>query len=205
MTEPAGPDLAALAATLDDSPTPSARADAWHDLGLVLAAGGRRDRGLVAVRTALSLRYRSGAAPERVEASRRAVRELSGPDVVPMHVDMAAGEHDPGPDARAEAQAAWVGAPEPAVLAMLGWVERDGGLDVVRVVVPGTGRGRGAFSLCVAALPDVVAVTVRVPVRDPAVRRVCERAGFVEVPGSLSSRGHVGGSVRLERPRGGGR
>ena len=43
----------------------------------------------------------------------------------------------------------WVGAPADPVLAMLGVLERDGALEVVRVVVPGTRRGRRAFGLLV--------------------------------------------------------
>ena len=61
------------------------------------------------------------------------------------------------PTARAvpagEARAVWVGAPADPVLAMLGVLERDGALEVVRVVVPGTGGAARAFALLVAALP----------------------------------------------------
>ena len=98
-----------------------------------------------------------------------------------------------------EARAAWLGAPADPVLAMVGLVERDGALEVVRVVVPGTGRGRRAFGLLVGALPDEVDVEVLLPARDPALARACVRAGFVVVDGSLSARGHLGGSLRVRR------
>jgi len=180
--------------------TSARRADAWLDLGEALAAAGRRDRGLVAVRTAAALHERVDAATDESDSSRRAVESLTGPDVVPLHVDVPVGEHDHGPQARDTARAVWLGAPAETVLAMLGWVEREGVLDVARVVVPGTRRGRAAFSLLLAALPDVVPVTLRLPVRDPVLRRLCARAGFVEVAGSATPRGHVGGTVQVHRP-----
>ena len=182
----------------------AARAEGW-----LRAAGheerrGRRDRALVAARTAMALLDPVDDA-DRLGRARDEVARLTGPDVVPMHVDVAAGEHDPGPQARAESRAVWVGAPADPVLAMLGWVERDGGLDVVRAVVPGTRRGRTAFAALLAALPDVGEVTLRLPARDPGLPRLAAREGFVEVPGSLSAGGHVGGSLRLHRRPGGGR
>lgn len=183
--------------------TPADRARAWHDLALQLAATGRRDRALVAARTAMELRSRQ---PDeaRLDGSRRLVTALTGPDVVPMHVDVAAGEHDTGVQARAQARAVWVGAPAEPVLAMLGWVEHEGSLEVVRVVVPGTRRGRGAFALLVAALPDLVPVRATLPLRDPEVLALCRRAGFEVVPGSQGPQGHRGGSLQVQRRATGG-
>ena len=96
----------------------------------------------------------------------------------------------------------WLGAPGDPVLAMVGVVERDGALDVVRVVVPGTRRGRRAFGVLVAALPAAVDVQVQLPARDPALVKVCARAGFGVVEGSLSAGGHLGGSLRVRRAGG---
>lgn len=190
---PDGPPAELLAA-LDPGAPVLGRAAAWHELGLWLAVAGSRAQGLVAARTALALRDRSDAPEAELEASRAAVGSLTGPDVVPMHVDLPGGEAGGGRD---EARAVWVGAPVDPVLAMLGWVERDGGLDVVRVVVPGTRRGRGSFALLLDALPGCVPVGLRVPARDRALLRQVRAHGFDPVdedPG-----GHVGGSVRLRR------
>ena len=170
----------------------------WVALADRLEAAGRRDRALVAARTALAALDRAGAPDEETDAARVRVRELTGPDLVPLHVDMAGGGDGPGAPA-GEARAVWVGAPAAGVLAMLGWVERAGVLEVVRVVVPGTRRGRSAFAVLVAALPDEVPVEAVLPARDPAVLRACLRAGFEQVEGSLSARGHVGGSLRVRR------
>ncbi|WP_336921250.1 hypothetical protein [Aquipuribacter sp. SD81] len=167
---------------------PAVRADAWAADAAALAAAGRRTEALVAARTALALHERlddAGAAT----ADRRLVDALSGPDVVPLHVDLPAGD---GADPR-EAAAVWVGAPAEPVLAMLGWRERDGALEVVRLVVPGTRRGRAALAPLLGALPREVPVTVRVPLRDPAVGRAVRRAGFVAT-GERSGGGYVGGS-----------
>ncbi|MGJ7441618.1 hypothetical protein [Aquipuribacter sp. MA13-6] len=178
-----------------------ARVEGWLAVAAGLEASGRRDRALVAARTAMALAER-GEDVDLLERGRTEVARLTGPEVAPMHVDVAAGDHDPGPQARAESRAVWVGAPADAVLAMLGWVERDGGLDVVRVVVPGTRRGRSAFATLLAALPDGTDVGLRLPARDPALRRLAEGVGFAVVAGSLSRSGHVGGSLRLHRPGG---
>lgn len=181
-----------------------ARAEGWLATARRLEGTGRRDRALLAARTALAL-----ADPvddvDLLDHARVEVARLTGPDVVPMHVDVAAGDHDPGPQARAESRAVWVGAPLEPVMAMIGWVERDGLLDVVRVVVPGTRRGRAAFATLLAALPDVGDVGLRLPARDPALPRLAGREGFVVVPGSLSGAGHVGGSLQLHRRHGGAR
>ncbi len=176
-----------------------ARAEAWLGTALRLEESGRRDRALVAARTGMVLADPVDDAA-LLDRARAEVARLTGPGVVPMHVDMAAGEHDPGPQARAESRAVWVGAPVDPVLALLGWVERDGALDVVRVVVPGTRRGRAAFATLLQALPDAGDVGLRLPARDPALQRLAEGVGFVVVPGSLSGAGHVGGSLRLQRP-----
>ncbi len=175
-----------------------ADAGGWADLADRLEAAGRRDRALVAARTGLAALDRAGGDDHALEVARARVRGLTGPDVVPLHVDTAGGGDGPGAPA-GEARASWVGAPAEGVLAMLGWVERAGALEVVRVVVPGTRRGRAAFVRLVAALPEDVAVEAVLPARDPAVLRACRRAGFEEVVGSFSARGHVGGSLRVRR------
>lgn len=180
------------------------RAAGWSSLADHLAGGGRRDRALVAARTALALLDRGDGAGEALARARQAVQGLTGPDLVPLHVDMAGGgggADGPG-GSPAEARAAWLGAPATGVLAMLGLLERDGALEVVRVVVPGTRRGRAAFSTLVAALPEEVTVQMVLPARDPRLQRLCARAGFAVVEGSLSARGHVGGSLRVRRDGG---
>ena len=181
-----------------------ARAQAWSALAADLAGRGRRDRGLVAARTALALLDRAEAAEDALDRARGLVEDLTGPDLVPLHVDMAGGgggADGPG-GSPAEARAVWLGAPAAGVLAMLGLLERDGALEVVRVVVPGTRRGRAAFSTLVAALPEEVAVELVLPARDPRLQGLCARAGFAVVEGSLSARGHVGGSLRVRRDGG---
>jgi hypothetical protein len=190
--------VALLVQALEAGGSRSERAHAWQHLGKVLAETGRRAQGLVATRTALAMREAADAPVDQLESSRLAVRALTGPDVVPLHVAVGASDHG-GRVSADEARAVWVGAPGHRVLAMMGWVERDGCLDVVRVVVPGTRRGRAAFRLLLAAVPDVVPVGLRLPARDGDVRRTCERAGFVEDAGSEDSGGHVGGSIRLHR------
>lgn len=185
------------------------RAVAWSALAAHHAAAGRRDRALVAARTALALLDLAGPGERALGVARDAVAALTGPDLVPLHVDMAGGGADGPGGSPAEGRALWVGAPAEQVLAMLGWVERSTGLhvelEVVRVVVPGTRRGREAFGALVAALPDEVAVEMVLPARDPRLLAVCERAGFSTVEGSLSARGHVGGSLRVRRRAGGAR
>ncbi|WP_340292035.1 hypothetical protein [Aquipuribacter hungaricus] len=173
------------------------RAEAWSVLARALLSGGRRDRALVAARTALALLDRADAGDDLLDAARALVEASTGPDVVPLHVDMAGGGGGPDPGS-GEARAVWLGAGDP-VLAMMGWVERDGALEVVRVVAPGTRRGRRAFAALVAALPEQVPVEVVLPARDPALLRACRRAGFEAVEGSVSARGHVGGSLRVRR------
>lgn len=200
MTEAAPASLAQAVAALALATPMAARAAAWEEMSRALAAAGRRDQALLAARTASALHERVDASADLLRTSRRAVESLSGPDVVPLHVDVPVGEHDSGPEARDAARAVWLGAPGATVLAMLGWVERDGAIDVVRVVVPGTRRGRSAFSLLLAALPDVVPVTLRLPARDATLGRLCSRAGFAEVAGSRTQRGHLGGSVQVHRP-----
>ncbi|WP_380168088.1 hypothetical protein [Jannaschia sp. R86511] len=181
----------------------SAEAEGWLGVALRLETSGRRDRALVAARTAMALLERAEDADrlgaDRLDHARAEVGRLTGPDVVPMHVDVAAGEHDPAAQARAERRAVWLGAPVEAVLAMLGWVEHDGVLEVVRVVVPGTRRGRSAFATLLGALPDVGEVGLRLPARDPHLVRLASRHGFEVLPGAPERTGHVGGSVRLRR------
>jgi hypothetical protein len=176
----------------------SERAYTWQHLATVLDEAGRRSQGLLAARTALALREAAGAPDHLLRTARVSVSTLSGPDVVPLHVDVQVGDGAGRASAR-EARAVWVGAPGQPVLSMLGWVERDGCLDVVRTVVPGTRRGRGAFRLLLGALPEVVPVSLVVPARDPAMRRMCERVGFEEVGGTHDGIGHVGGDVHLHR------
>ena len=182
-----------------------ARAAAWSSLAVHHAGRGRRDRGLVAARTALALLDRSEAAEDAMDRARRLVEDLTGPDLTPLYVDMAGGGGGgDGPGGSGlEARAVWVGAPADSVLAMVGLLERQGTLDVVRVVAPGTRRGRAAFAVLVAALPEEVPVEMVLPARDPTLGRVCARAGFVPVAGSASARGHVGGSLRVRRDGGG--
>ncbi len=204
MTDPAAsPD--ARPAGSGGRPRPGAptadRAAGWVALSDALAGRGRRDRALVAARTALLLLDSSGAPEDQLAALRRRVEELTGPDVVPLHVDMGGGSDGP-PVSAAEVRAGWVGAPADPVMAMLGWVERDGALQVVRVVVPGTRRGSRAFTLLLGALPTEVAVEVVLPARDPALQKAARRSGFGLVDGSVSARGHVGGSLRMARAGG---
>lgn len=179
---------------------PAARARAWSDLTEDLARRGLRGRALVAARVALSLLDRADADEKALGDARGRVEALTGPHVVPLHVDMAGS--DVGGGAPGEARAVWLGAPADPVLAMVGLLERGGALEVVRVVVPGTRRGHRAFALLVDALPTEVDVEAVLPARDPALLRTCRRAGFVEVDGSLSGRGHVGGSLRVRRAGG---
>lgn len=183
------------------APAP-ARAEAWGALADDLARRGQRGRALVAARTALSLLDRTGADEAVLDPARLLVARLTGPDVVPLHVDMGGGGGEVGiaPD---HLRAVWLGAPADPVLAMVGLLERDGTLEVVRVVVPGTRRGRAAFGLLVDALPVEVAVEASLPARDPALLTLCRRQGFDVVDGSLSARGHVGGSLRVRRAGGG--
>ena len=178
------------------------RTDAWAALAEDLAGRGQRGRALVAARTVLALLDRADAGPDASAPARDRVAELTGPDVVPLHVDMA-GDQDGGAGLPGEARAAWLGAPAAPVLAMLGLRERDGSLEVVRVVAPGTRRGRRAFALLVDALPPQVPVEVCLPTRDPALLTTCRQAGFVVVEGSLSARGYLGGSLRVRRGGGG--
>lgn len=194
MAEPAA--VAPVAAALLLGAPAAERAGTWQRLADLLAEAGRRDQALLAARTALALRDRAGAADVDVERSRRSVRDLTGPDVVPLHVAMGAeGSRGGG----AELRAVWLGAPVDPVLAMLGWVERDGALDVVRVVVPGTRRGRGAFAVLLRALPTFVPVGLRLPARDAALLRLCRRAGFRAADRADEPGGHVGGTVHLHR------
>ena len=62
-----------------------------------------------------------------------------------------------------------------------------------------TVAARVRASALVAALPVQVPVEVVLPARDPALLTVCRRAGLEVVDGSLSARGHVGGSLRVRR------
>ena len=70
---------------------PAARAEAWARLGDELARDGQRGRALVAARTALALVDRVGAEGPGLEAARSRVADLTGPHVVPLHVDMGGG------------------------------------------------------------------------------------------------------------------
>ncbi len=165
----------------------------------------------MAARTSLALHERSlgplGRTPscdgregaERVlAAASLLVAQLADGDLVPLSVGVPA-EAGPGDDVR-EGRSVWLGAPADPVMAMLGWVERDGGLLVLRVVVPGTRRGRSAFGLLLDALPRCVPVSLRLPARDRGVRRDTRRAGFMEDPVGVQPGGYLGGSVTVSRP-----
>lgn len=186
-----------LAAVLAGEQDARPRAQAWAELADVLRRQGSRGQALVAVRTALAL-LEGARAPEELTAPlHERVRALSDGPVVPLTVGAASA---PGPgDDRQEARAVWLGAPADPVMAMMGWVERDGALDVLRVVVPGTRRGRAAFTHLLDALPTCVRVAVRLPARDGPVRRACARAGFVEDRATASSGGYLGGSITAVR------
>lgn len=199
------PSVGSLAAALPGA-SRSQRAGTWLRLADVLAGAGRREEALLAARTSLALGDGTGdAAAERgtadeataaTEAARAAVRSLTGPDVVPLHVAMGA---EGGRGGGTELRAVWLGAPADPVLAMLGWVERDGTVDVVRVVVPGTRRGRSAFGVLLRSLPGFVPVRLRLPARDAALVRLCVRAGFHSDRVGEDAGGHVGGTVHLLR------
>ncbi|MFC5379700.1 hypothetical protein [Aquipuribacter nitratireducens] len=177
---------------MTEPPGPAERARRWLHDSAAREAAGRRSQALVCARTALALLERTEDETS-VASARRRVEALAGPEVVPLHVDLPAGD---GADP-VEAGAVWVGAPADPVLGMLGWRERGGTLDVVRVVVPGTRRGRAAFATLLAALPDTVPVSVAAPARDTGVARLLGRAGFR--PGARSPGGYVGGTLRFER------
>lgn len=187
-----------LADVLASEPSMATRAFAWQHLGKVLAEAGHRSQGLVAVRTALALRERLSVDPRAVENSRQAVRVLGAGEVVPVTVGVPA--HDGGGADPAEARALWVGAPADPLLAMLGWVERNGRLEVVRVVVPRTRRGRQAFLPLLTSLPQQVACSLRVPSRDVDLLRLCQRAGFVPDPEAAEQTDAR--TAVLTRPRG---
>lgn len=187
------------------------RAVAWHDLAVRLAEDGERPQALVAARTSLALLERSlgplgrtpshdrtGADEGVLAATSLLVAQLADGDLVPLSVGVPA-EAGPGDDVR-EGRAMWLGAPADPVMAMLGWVERDGGLQVLRVVVPGTRRGRSAFGLLLVALPRCVPVSLLLPARDRGVRRDSRRTGFVEDPGGIRPGGYLGGSITVSRP-----
>lgn len=187
--------VGSLAAALPGAPD-AERAGAWQQLADLLVAAGRRDQALLAARTALALHEGAGGGEDGAGVSRRSVELLTGPDVVPLHVAMGAeGVRGDG----AELRAVWLGAPADPVLAMLGWVERDGTVDVVRVVVPGTRRGRSAFAVLLRALPEFVPVRLRLPARDTALVRLCTRAGFAAGEVGDEPGAHVGGTVHLLR------
>lgn len=189
-----------LAVVLAGDPDPRQRAQAWVQLADVLLRQGHRGRALVGVRTALSLLERTRAGEELTAPLRERVQALSDGALVPLTVGAAS---VPGPaEDRQEGRAVWLGAPADPVMAMLGWAERDGGLEVVRVVVPGTRRGREAFAHLLDALPTCVPVSVRLPAREGSVRRDCARAGFVEDPAAASTGGYLGGSITAVREPG---
>jgi hypothetical protein len=199
MPDPARPPSSAPA--VPDGP-PADRAAAWLALARRLVAAGRPAPALLAALTAADLWQRlDEAAP--AGTCRALVGELSGTTLAPLSVGVAADAPGAAPD---EARALWLGAPADPVLAMMGWVERGGEVRVVRVVVPGTSRGRAAFRSLLDALPTEVRVHLDLPARDRELGRLVRRAGFTVGPGAratgptaVTAQRYVGGSVPAVR------
>lgn len=194
MPEGAGPPGAPAVA---DGP-PAARATAWLSLARRLAAAGRTAPALLAALTAAELWERlDETAP--ATTCRALAGELSGTDLVALSVGVAADAPGAAAD---EARALWLGAPDEPVLAMMGWVERGGEVHVVRIVVPGTRRGRAAFRTLLGALPAEVTVHLDLPARDRELGKLVRRAGFAVGPATATAAAqrYVGGSLPAVRP-----
>lgn len=178
---------------------PAARAGAWQDFARHMVAERRTAPALLAAVTAADLWDRVGD-----EAASRACHalagELSGTALTVLSVGAAGDGPGTAPD---EARALWLGAPADPVLAMIGWVERGGEVHVVRAVVPGTARGRGALRTLLHALPAEVPVRMDLPARDRELLKLVRRAGFGVEPQLVTSdrQGgrYVGGVIRASR------